>query len=217
MPTSILAHLKHHGRFYVSALLGIAVWTLTILAGQKQSFALAGDVFFGVYLLSMMHMTRSLTAKGLRKRAASRDEGIGLIILIALGAISLSLGSIFLLLGEPRNPEPVRLALSLASVPLGWITLHTIMAFHYAHLYYSEHPSADYKDKGGLDFPATSEPASWDFLYYSFVVGMTAQVSDVQVQNTHMRRVTLSHGVVSFFFNTVILALAVNIVLGQGR
>ena len=57
------------------------------------------------------------------------------------------------------------------------------------------------------------EPGSWDFLYYSFVVGMTAQVSDVQVLSTAMRRVTLAHGVVSFFYNTVLLALAVNVAI----
>ena len=134
-----------------------------------------------------------------------------MIIFITLGAIALSLGSIFLLLNAPEYPDALHLLLSVISVPLGWTTLHTVMAFHYAHLFYARHPSNSTIDWGGLSFPQTQEPGSWDFLYYSFVIGMTAQVSDVQVLGTEMRRVTLAHGVVAFFFNTVILALAVNV------
>ena len=100
---------------------------------------------------------------------------------------------------------------------LGWTTLHAIMAFHYAHLFYSRHPETAAADAGGLEFPHSQEPGSWDFLYYSLVVGMTAQVSDVQVTSTRMRKITLVHGVVSFFFNTVIVALAVNVALSAIR
>jgi uncharacterized membrane protein len=88
------------------------------------------------------------------------------------------------------------------------------MALHYAHLFYSAPTLHDGPATGGLQFPETQEPEPWDFLYYSFVIGMTAQVSDVQVCSVAMRRVTLAHGVVSFFFNTVILALAVNVAVG---
>ena len=133
--------------------------------------------------------------------------------LITLAAIVLSLGSIFSLLNAPGARDELQLALSLVSVPLGWVTLHTVMALHYAHLFYDVHPSRRAAAEG-LQFPATAEPGLWDFLYYAFVVGMTAQVSDVQVLDTRMRRVTLAHGVVSFFFNTVILALAVNVAVG---
>jgi uncharacterized membrane protein len=98
-------------------------------------------------------------------------------------------------------------------VPLGWFTLHTVAAFRYAHLYYTKRGGGGNEpgDAGGLAFPETREPGTWDFLYYAFVVGMTAQVSDVQVLSTSMRRLTLAHSVTSFFFNTVLLALAVNI------
>jgi uncharacterized membrane protein len=91
------------------------------------------------------------------------------------------------------------------------------MAFHYAHLFYTAHPSPDLLDAGGLVFPETKEPGSREFLYYSFVIGMTAQVSDVQVANTPTRQTTLVHGVVSFYVNTVILALAVNVAVGQAH
>ena len=213
MPISICAHFKHHKRFYIAAGLGILTSTLTRMLDLPLHLAVAGDAFFLVYLLSMLGMARSATPSELRTRAAVKDEGIVLIVLITLAAIGLSLGSIFALLNEPGKPDAGRLVLSVISVPFGWTTLHTIMAFHYAHVFYGPHPSDKGTDAGGLGFPSTEEPGSWDFLYYSFVVGMTAQVSDVQVLSTAMRRVTLAHGVVSFFYNTVLLALAVNVAI----
>jgi uncharacterized membrane protein len=92
---------------------------------------------------------------------------------------------------------------------LGWLVLHTVMAFHYADVHYFDDPDC-VGDEKDLAFPGDRDPGPWDFLYYSFVVGMTAQVSDVQVLTTEMRKLTLFHGVVSFFFNTVFIAMAVN-------
>ena len=113
----------------------------------------------------------------------------------------------------------IPLVLAILSVLLGWFTLHTVVAFRYAHLYYAPAPetAGQARDARGLEFPGTREPDLWDFLYYSFVIGMTAQVSDVQVTSAVMRRTTLAHGVTSFFFNTVILALSVNIAAGYAH
>ena len=156
--------------------------------------------FFSAYLISMIGTAARVTPTYMRKRAAFQDEGTIIIVLLALTGVSLSLGSMFALLNAPGKPDTLHLVLSMISVPLGWATLHTIMAFHYAHLFYAKHTSRDLIDAGGLVFPQTDEPGSWDFLYYSFVVGMTAQVSDVQVVSTPMRQITLAHGIVSFFF-----------------
>ena len=84
------------------------------------------------------------------------------------------------------------------------------MAFHYGDIHYFDDPRTSADDRGDLDFPGRGEPCPWDFLYFSFVIGMTCQVSDVQVKTTMMRRTVLWHGVVSFFFNTVFIAMAVN-------
>ncbi len=89
---------------------------------------------------------------------------------------------------------------------MGWALLHGLMGFRYAHLYYKPNPDA------GLDFPGLKKagPGVVDFLYFSFTIGMTAQVSDVQVTTPQMRQTVLLHSILSFFYNTVILALAVN-------
>jgi len=124
--------------------------------------AMAGNTFFGCYLLSMVSMVRRATPSDMRRRAESKDEGIILIVFIALAAIALSLGSIFMLLNAPEKPDALHLLLSVISVPLGWTTLHTIMACHYAHLFYARHPSDSTIDAGGLSFPQSQEPGSWD-------------------------------------------------------
>ena len=112
----------------------------------------------------------------------------------------------------------MRLVLSIASAPLAWAVLHVIAAFHYGHRYYADlDPGPAVLDARGLKFPDTEEPVVWDFLYYSFVIGMTAQVSDVQVTSLTMRKLTLVHGVISFFLNTVLIALAVNVAVALAQ
>src|SRR5262249_590036 len=129
---------------------------------------------------------------------------------------ALCLAALFSLLAGQERPATRFLVLAILSVLLGWFTLHTVVAFRYAHLYYSRGlaTEGDPRDAGGLEFPGNPQPDIWDFLNYSFVIGMTAQVSDVEVSSAVIRRTTLMHGVTSFFFNTVILALAVNIAAG---
>jgi uncharacterized membrane protein len=185
---------------------------------QALRLVVAGDALFACYLVSTGVLALRMTPGDMRRRSSYEDEGMILIVLLTLGAIALSLGSIFALVNAPSLRAPLLLALTVASVPLGWFTLHTLAAFHYAHLYYAkEADGGDPGDAGGLAFPATKEPATWDFLYFSFVVGMTAQVSDVQVLSTAMRRLTLAHGVTAFFFNTVLVALAVNVAASYAR
>jgi uncharacterized membrane protein len=211
-----LQHIRHHGRFYCAALAGLALW----LAGRVLHWPLpplvGGDAFFVIYLGLMAGFTLRITPDGLRRRADVEDEGIPLIVLLALAAVVLSLAAIFALLAGAQRPDGWELSLAVASVPLGWATLHTIAAFHYAHLYYAAE-GEDKAEPGCLDFPGTREPGAWDFVYFSFVIGMTAQVSDVTVQAAGMRRLVLAHSIISFFYNTVLLALAVNVAVALAR
>ena len=103
-----------------------------------------------------------------------------------------------------------QLLLAFASVALGWLTIHTMAALHYAHIFWLP-GDTEPDDRGkGLEFPGTPEPGAYDFLYFAFVIGMTAQTSDVAITLTAMRKVNLVHAIVSYFFNTVLVAAAVN-------
>ena len=105
--------------------------------------------------------------------------------------------------------------MSIVAVLCSWFLVHTTFALHYARRYYQDKTARPHAENaGGLDFPEKGEPDYWDFAYYSLVIGMTSQVSDVGTTSRGMRRLTLIHSVLSFFFNTVVLALAINIVAG---
>jgi len=169
-------------------------------------------MFFAAYLFLMTALVIGATPERLRQLAGLEDEGIVVIVLIAVAAIVVSLVLLFTLISQQPRPGTAQLVLALASAPLGWFMLHTIAALHYAHRFYTQCASADgHKDSGGLKFPGTHDPHAWDFIYFSFVIGMTAQVSDVAALTTRMRQVVLVHGVISFVFNTILIALAVNV------
>jgi uncharacterized membrane protein len=177
---------------------------------------LGGVVFLG---LAWNMMTRA-THERMRLRAQLQDEGRQTILLLTVGAALLSLAVIALELHGMKNLPPeiqwAHLSLAVATIVCSWLVTHTMFALHYAHVFYGD---ADGDPQtvdhiGGLDFPGTEFPDYWDFLYFSFVVGMTCQTSDVQVNRQGMRRLCLAQGVVSFFFNTVILALSINIAAG---
>lgn len=213
-----LQHFHHHGRFYIAAFGGLALWLVAWMLHWPMPPLIGGDAFFVIYLALMLRFAAQITPDGLRRRAGVEDEGMPLIALLAVGAVVLSVVSIFALLAG--DPDPWELSLAVASVPLGWLTLHTIAAFHYSHLFYAPDDTEMHGQDAGaacLDFPGTEEPGAWDFLYFSFVIGMTAQVSDVTTQAGGIRRLVLAHSIVSFFYNTVLLALAVNVAVTFAR
>jgi uncharacterized membrane protein len=107
----------------------------------------------------------------------------------------------------------IHVVLAVMTIVGSWLLVHTLFALQYAHSYYhfDSHSEGDNRT-GGLDFPDDRDPDYWDFLYFSFVIGMTSQVSDIQTTSRYMRRLALIHGVLSFFFNTTIVAMSINII-----
>jgi uncharacterized membrane protein len=210
-----MGHFRRHPRFYFSGLAGVAVWAATShLQPWSLRLIVAGDVFFLVYLTTSALFALPDTADEMRHDAKDEDEGVVFLLFITTATVGLSLFAIFSLINAPGVGRVERLA-ALVSVPLGWLTLHTVAAFRYAHLYYAPGEEKDedglVRDARGLGFPGTAEPDASDFLYFSLVLGMTGQTSDVAVQTRAMRRVVIVHSVIAFFFNTGLLALAVNI------
>jgi uncharacterized membrane protein len=203
------AYFHHHVRFYSAVAAGLAVFGLGRLLGWPAPLLAGGDTFFLVFLVLALLLTRDSAAE-LARRADSDDEGIGIVFLITLAAMLFFCEAVFVAINKKHGLELMPLLLAGFGAPLGWFVLHTVMAFRYANLHYFDDPDTSDDDTRDLQFPGCAEPGPWDFLYFSFVVGMTAQVSDVQVKTGVMRRAVLGHGVVSFFFNTVFIAMAVN-------
>ena len=205
------SHLDHHWRFYACAVLGAAVYLLCRALPSPVRLLAGGDAFFASYVAIMAFVAARITPQELDRKADIEDEGIALVVLFALVMIGFCIFAIITLLHQKASLDPLAIVLAALGAPLGWFMLHMMMAFHYAYLFYSE-PARE-KGGSGLLFPDTKEPGAADFLYYSFVIGMTAQVSDVQVCSTRIRRATLAHSILSFFFNTVLIAMAVNVVV----
>lgn len=205
-------YIFHHSRFYAAALLGLAVFFASADLGLALRIGAAGDAFFIAYLAVTGLLLVRLDEKGLKKRAAVEDEGAAIVFSLAVAIVALCVFGIFTVINQKQSPGTALFIVSIASAPLGWLTLHTLAAFHYANLHYLGNTQGKVQP---LKFPGGEELGAWDFLYFSFVVGMTAQVSDVQVTSTRMRRIVLIHSVVSFFFNTVLIAMAVNAVVGS--
>lgn len=200
-----MSFYARHGRFLIALALGLALYGASGVLDLPwtERGLIAFDGFALAYLgLTFLRLGTISTAM-LRRKAETDDEGMPLIVLLTMGAVGASLVAIWLVL-TGKEMSGLGIALALAAVPLGWAVVHTVAAFHYAHLHYS--PDAACR----LEFPDQVAPEVWDFLYFSFVLGMTAQTSDVTVASVRMRRAVLAHSVASFFYNTVILALAVN-------
>ena len=152
-----------------------------------------------------------------RVRAQLYDPSGFVIFLLIVIAASASFVAIGFMVGDLKSltylARAEHLALSVAALLLSWLLIHTLFAFHYARLYYSQ-PRGHEQHHRGLKFPDDDEPDYLDFLYYSFVVGMTSQVSDVSVLSHQMRHQTLIHGVLSFIYNIAVLAMSINIISG---
>src|SRR5215469_1995203 len=146
--------------------------------------------------------------------AKLEDLGRTVIFVFVLLSAVTSLFAVAVLIGEAKglNKQIVtgHLLLAGGTVVSSWILIHTAFTLHYAHVYYRLQDDATSLEGSGVEFPSEKEPDFLDFAYFSFVIGMTCQVSDVQISARNIRRMALVHGLLSFLFNTVILALTIN-------
>jgi uncharacterized membrane protein len=200
-------------RLWISVALGIVCYlTATALAHQLNAVTralMAWDIGVLFYLAAVAHVMAQSTPAEIRRHAAAQDEGAFALLILTVASALASLGAIFVeLAGIERDGEGYGLyaAHGVVTVILSWAFIHTIFALHYAHEFYSTGDRAR-----GLNFPGGAAPDYWDFIYFSFVIGMTFQVSDIAVTNKWIRRTVVIHGALSFLFTTAILALTINI------
>ncbi len=206
--------LPRHAAFYWGVGVGAVAFVACLLLSPKYAVAVAANAMFVTYLGLVRIEFPSLTAEFLQQRPDDADSPVAAIFLVTVLVAVVAMIFLFLALngGEGRT-DPLEIVVSVLSVVLGWFTVHTMAALHYAHEYYRDIPGGGGKVLAGLAFPGTEPPDGAAFLYFSYVLGMTAQVADVAVTSRAMRRLVMLHGVVSFFFNTVIVAATVNVVV----
>lgn len=152
------------------------------------------------------------------KKIASKEDGskIFIIIMILVSSFASMFTVLLLMLSDASDKMPeVFLPVAITGMLLSWIMVHTVFTFHYAHVYYDvPDGNSSKKIKGGLNFPEEDEPDYIDFAYFSFVIGCTFQVSDVEISSRKLRRLVLLHGLLSFGLNTFVVALTINLVAG---
>lgn len=196
-------------RIFISVAVGVAAFFL--LPGDSLRLTtrllISWDIFISLYLVLAYTMMFRCDPTHIRRNAVLQDDGRFLVLLVtALGAFASIAAILFELAGTHRTVP--KLILATGTIVLSWAAVHTTFALHYAHDYYRS------TKPGGLQFPLDKQYEHadyWDFVYFSFVIGMTAQVSDVGITDKTIRRTATAHGIISFVFNTALLALTVNI------
>ncbi|HEY0316257.1 MAG TPA: DUF1345 domain-containing protein [Sphingomonas sp.] len=206
-------------RFLIFAL--ILIVALPVLApaiGWRHAIMAGFDAGAVVFLASVWSLLKTSHARLMRAQAEKNDANRALLLAITIAvtlAVLISVGSE---LADKSGSKPGIHMLIVATLALAWLFSNMVYALHYAHIFYTQADSgADggRKDRGGLDFPKTKEPNYWDFVYFSFTLGMTFQTSDVEMTTTAMRTVAIFHCLAAFVFNMGVLAFTIN-VLGGG-
>jgi len=202
-------------RVLIALLLGFGAYWLAPadvhLAGRLVA---AWDAFAGVSLLLLWAAILTADPDHIRAVATSEDPGRVVSFVLLVGGACASFLGVVVLLRTLHTLPPARLlahaGIAIAGVAEAWLLLHSVFTLRYAHLFYDPATDAD-NQEGGLDFPGgETDPDYLDFAYFAFVVGMTAQTADVSISSRTLRRMALLHGVLSFGFNTAVVALIIN-------
>jgi len=215
-----VARLEAHHRLTICAVFGIIVF---LSLARELSLPFRSIIGWDAYAASFLALawTRifSITPHECARIATLQHASRMIIFVGVLLAACVSLVTVAFLLGSAKDlTVSIRSAHvigAVATVVISWIMVHTLFTLHYGYLYYRKEVSGKAKAGPGLLFPGDEpQPDYYDFAYFSFVIGMTSQVSDVQIASRSIRRWALLHGVISFGFNTAVLALSINVLSG---
>lgn len=211
---SIWRSIRLRPRLYLGAIAGLCVMlVLPASMSLVVRWTIAWNISALVYLVASFRIMYIAGVDQIRKRAARQDDGHFAILVLILLAIFASFGAIGGLINEAKAAkEWLKIAyMSLAALTIfvSWTLMQVSFTFHYAHEYYQ--PEESGQAAAGLDFPDDTHPDFWDFFYFSTSIGATSQTSDVCIKSKPMRRFATLHAIVSFFFNTTVLALTINL------
>lgn len=208
-------------RIFLSLVIALIVYLLVKDEPFPLVFMFVWTAFSGSFLIFSWIVILTSHPKGLQTIAGEEDTSRSLIFLFVLIAAFISVFAIIVVLQQSPDSSKTGLTyhilLAAAAVFSSWTLIHTLFTLRYAHLFYT-YPDRDAhrngNHTGGLLFPGTAMPDYLDFAYFSFILGMTFQVSDVQITSPAIRRLALVHGFLSFVYNTIIIALSINIISG---
>jgi uncharacterized membrane protein len=206
-------------KLLISILLAVIVYFVIPFNTTKilPHIIFAWDVFcFCLLLLSWITFYTTPVSQ-IREQAQRQDDSRIIIFFLVLIAACISMLAVILILtskDKSAQDKALELPAAIACMALSWLMMHTIFTSRYAHLYYADHSMKKDSHAGGLDFPQEFHPDFVDFAYFSFTLGMTFQVSDVEISSRKIRRFALWHGILSFGYNATIIALSVNIIAG---
>ncbi|MBB4102154.1 DUF1345 domain-containing protein [Allorhizobium borbori] len=208
----MLVSIRRHPAFF-TAIMTAAIAAVFLLWQERTIIRalLVWNLAILVYLAVVWSRMLTSGVERLKRRAADLDFSDSVILILSiLAALASLVGIAFEVIGSREGPMDAKIigaTFAMVTVLMAWTFLHTLFTLHYAHRFYS-----DDGDGGGLLFPEQEEePGYWDFLYFGFTIGVAAQTADVSVTSTRMRRLVTLHSILSFLFNTTILALAINI------
>ena len=199
---------------------GLAVWVGLVLAPEALRWStisvLAWDAGSLWFVVSMLRHMRAREAADMEAAADRQDEGQGMILALVLLACVASLASVAaemgLAKGEHGLMKIARVALAATTVAGSWFMVQLIFALHYAHEFYSPDDLPGPRGRAeGLNFPGDQDPDYWDFLHFSVVLGAASQTADIAFTSKPMRRLGTLHSLIAFTFNTVVLALSINL------
>jgi len=214
----MLTILRGRPRLFIGVAAGLAAELVQPSAlAPLQRGIVAWDIGCLVFLALAAHMFSGERMSDMAADAKAQEEGEWTIFALTVGATFASFAAIIGEFSVSKDAAPavrnLHIVLVAVTLLVSWLMTHTVFAFRYAHEYYQWDDELDAVEKG-LDFPGDAPPDYWDFFYFALVLGMTFQVSDVQITSRKLRRVATLHGLLGFLFNTVILALSVNIGAG---
>ena len=207
-----LGHRVAPTRFVVFVILfAIGLATLIPMLGRGRGAMASFDIAAAVFLCAVIPLLGK-RPKEMRAIAKSNDANRALLLAvtgIVMGMILVSVASEMM----GGKSSALGIALIVTTLALAWLFSNTIYALHYAHLFYTGDDEG--KDSGGITVPGSDEPDYWDFIYFSFTLGMTFQTSDVEITSRAIRRVVIGQCLAAFVFNIGVLAFTIN-VLGGG-
>lgn len=212
----LIDRLSGFQKLFICLFLGVIAYVITPSGIESLVRLMIGWDSFSIFMIVFGWITFfKTTAKQIRAQAKVQDENRVVIFSIVLIATLAGLIAVILLIitkTEDSSQSELKIPIAIAGMFLSWLLIHTTFTLRYAHIFYGNHREKPEINVGGLEFPKDDKPDYMDFAYFSFNVGMTFQVSDIEVTSKRLRKLVLLHSLISFIYATIMIAITINLI-----